>query len=80
MNKEVGIIYQINPKSTSFFSGKFIVAIDVSGDLCRGYLLLDELEEMTLCRFKGRAYTRVKWEDLCEVGKVEWERKDEFDE
>ena len=70
---KIGTIYQINPETTEHegFGGQFIVATDLYEWGIQGYLLLD-VPDTGLVRFQGRAFLRLKWRELFEVGHVEW--------
>lgn len=81
MRREIGVIYQIDPDADTRFPAKFIVATKIIPDFgVQGYLLLDEPDQGNLYRTGGRAYLRIKWEDLFDVGKVEWEKRGELED
>lgn len=66
---DVGDIVQIKPDHKGF-PGQLLVVTDPKSWGCQGRLYTDL--EMICTRYKGRAYLRVKWEDIEYVGKCEW--------
>jgi hypothetical protein len=71
MKHEVGMIYQINPEHLKV-PCQFIVATEIYEWGLQGYLLIDQPDQGTLVRYNGRAYLRVKWDQIVKVGAAEW--------
>lgn len=75
---KIGDIVQIKPEHENF-GGQLLVVTEPKTWGCQGRLYLDL--EIDACRFEGRAYLRVEWQDMEYVGAVEWfwENKDEVE-
>jgi hypothetical protein len=66
---KIGDIVQINPSHENF-GGQLLVVTEPKEWGCQGRLYLDTL--IDVCRCDGRAYLRVKWENMEYVGTIEW--------
>lgn len=65
-----GDILQINPEH-EVYGGQLIVVDEPKNWGCQG-ILFTELEYEGLTRYRGRAFLRMKFEDLEPVGRLEW--------
>lgn len=68
-----GDVVQINPEHK--FGGMLVVVSEPKTFGCQGYLL--SAENFEACRFKGRAFVRLKWEEIEFVGKLHWIEEEE---
>lgn len=66
---KVGDIVQINPEHPNF-PGQLLVVTEPKSWGCQGRLYMDL--EIPCCRFEGKSYLRLKWEQIEYVGKCEW--------
>jgi len=63
-----GDVVQLNPDHQ--FGGMLLVVSEPKSFGCQGYLLAPD--NFDAVRFKGKAYLRLKWEDMEYVGKLYW--------
>jgi len=70
-----GELFQINPKH-ELYGGQIVACSEPKKWGCQGVLFTD-LEYEGLTRFNGRAYVRIKFEDMEPIGRLEWEWKDD---
>lgn len=73
---QIGDLCQINPSHP--YGGALIAVTDPKEWGAVGYLMC-EYETQGLVRFKGRAFLRIKWEDMEYIGKLEWLNKDDVE-
>ena len=66
---EIGDIVQIHPEHENF-GGQLLVVTDPKEWGCQGILFL--CLEIPCTRYKGRAFLRVKWENMEFVGRCKW--------
>lgn len=66
---KIGDIVQINPEHPNF-PGQLLVVTEPKAWGCQGRLYMDL--EIPCVRYGGRAYLRLKWEDMEHVGACEW--------
>lgn len=71
IHHKIGNIYQYSPEHEKF-ACQYIVATEIKSWGIQGYLLLDQLDNGSLTRYKGRAFARPKYEDIVCVGFAEW--------
>lgn len=67
-----GDVVQINPEHK--FGGMLLVVTESKIFGCQGYLLAPDNFEAV--RFKGKAYLRLKWEEMEYVGNLYWVEKE----
>ena len=65
-----GTLFQINPQHPRF-GGQIVMLKDIYEWGIQGPLFIDR-EYEGLIRFNGRAFVRMKWQDIECVGLVEW--------
>lgn len=63
-----GAVVQLNPEHK--FGGMLLVVKEPKAFGCQGYLLSPYNFEAV--RFKGKAFIRVKWEEMEYVGTLHW--------
>ena len=73
---QIGDLVQINP--THPYGGALLAITEPKSWGAQGYLISEYVLE-GLVRFKGRAFLRVKWEDVEYVGKLEWLNKNDVE-
>lgn len=75
---EEGDLLQLNPEYEKF-GGMLLVVTEPKSWGCQGYLLSSR--DFDAVKYKGRAYLRVKFEDMEYVGRLTWfeydKKKDE---
>ena len=69
-----GELFQINPEHPQY-PGQLIVCTEPKLWGCQG-VLFTEFEFEGLVRYKGRAFLRVKFEDMEPIGKLVWVYED----
>ncbi len=74
---EIGDIVQIHPEHENF-GGQLLVVTEPKEWGCQGRLYLDTI--MHACRYNGRAYLRVKWENMEFVGRLKWIWEEKIEE
>ncbi len=75
---EKGDIVQINPERKEHFGGKFLIVTDPKSWGCQGYIIGDMTGKAVT--YKGKAYLRIKYEDIEYVGKLVWEEVEKDEE
>lgn len=71
-----GDVLQINPegKHKDLFGCELLVVTEPKEWGAQGYLMSSRI--VHACRYNGRAYLRVKFEDMEYVGKLTWQEID----
>ncbi len=64
-----GDIVQISP-NVAKYPGQLVMVTEPKEWGCQGRLYMDTIEHA--CRYMGRAYVRLKWEEMEYCGRVEW--------
>ena len=65
---------QINPDIGHTWGGFLAVVVEPRSDGFHGYLVSPRI--FTACRFNGKAYVNVRYEDCEYVGRLEWVEKE----
>jgi hypothetical protein len=74
---EEGDIIQINPK-IGRYAGFFLIVTEPKSWGAQGYLL--HYEDFMATRYKGRAFLRVRFDEIEFCGKSQWIVKEKIDE
>lgn len=69
---KIGDILQINPEKNDKFAGFFVVVTEPKNWGAQGYLLHHDFFEACRIKDTGKAYVRVRFEDVELVGSCFW--------